>query len=145
MTVKKAAIARVPPKAIVRAPGDRGVAAADHNLVQTLVPLKQFESLLKIATGGGKAAGWGLVGSGISVGIGLSVHTAFLASFGTVGLLLGLGIYATRFLHLYKTTDMEELDEKLHDIEVLFARGRISKDQFDLAYQKILKKAGVIG
>ena len=117
---------------------------AQRDVTETLVPLQQFESLLKIAMNGGKVAGWGLVSGAGAIALGLFLHAAMLSPFGLVGIMAGMGIYSTRFLRRIKTDRISALEEELRDLKVLYAKGLISEELFNQAYQKALKNSKIL-
>jgi uncharacterized membrane protein len=117
---------------------------AQRKVTETLVPLQQFESLLKIAVTGGKVAGWGLVSGAASIGVGLLLHAAVLSPFGLIGIMAGMGLYSTRFLRRIKTDRISALEEELRDLKVLYVKGLISEEQFNQAYEKVLKNSKIL-
>jgi uncharacterized membrane protein len=145
MTMTKTALTK--PRGAAPALQERSakIIRAQRNVTQTLVPLQQFESLLKIAVTGGKVAGWGLVSGATSIGVGLLLHAAVLSPFGLIGIMAGMGLYSTRFLRRgVKTDRISALEEELRDLKILYAKGLITEGQFNQAYEKALKNSKIL-
>jgi hypothetical protein len=144
MTTTKTAL--IKPRSAAPALQERSakIIRAQRNVTETLIPLQQFESLLKIAVSGGKIAGWGLVSGAASIGVGLLLHAAVLSPFGLVGIMAGMGLYSTRFLHRFKTDRISALEEELRDLKALYVKGLITEQQFNQAYEKALKNSKIL-
>jgi len=125
-----------PRKSIERA------APAARELQDAIGSVRQAQQLLEFAKGGGKAAGWSLLGSASGFALAVAMHAQQVATFGAIGSMLALGIYAIRVCQRWNTPRFEQLDDELRDLDALKLTTRITDDEYLRIRENTLKKYG---
>jgi hypothetical protein len=142
---KTTALAKRPTSAVSLHPDSAKIISAQHDLKESIIPLKQYESILKFALTGGKTAGWGLVGGSAALIVGIVLHSLALGPIALVGLMAGMGLYSTRIFRDVPETDaMVELHAYLRDLKLYWVQGFITEEEYVKAKEKALKSKRIL-
>ena len=117
--------------------------AAEKTALQSLFSLRQSQQLLAFAKNGGKAAGWGLLGNAAGLTVALAISAPQLFIFGTIGSMVGFGLYGVRALSTIKSARLEPATDELLSIKTMRTLDVIDDAQLQTAREKILKKYGL--
>ena len=114
-----------------------------RDVQRSVANLKQAKELLAFAKGGGRMAGWSLLGGAAAMVIALAFHLPDVATFGTIGSMAGVGVYAIRWFKKFKTPKYEEMNDELRDLNALKISGTLTDEEYVAARAKVLKRYGI--
>jgi hypothetical protein len=117
-------------------------AGIKQEIQHSVASMKEAQQLLDFAKNGGKAAGWGLLGNASGLIVGVILHASQMATFASIGMMLGVGLYAIRCFQNMRTPHLEQLDAELRDLEAMRVAGRITDDDYPNMRAAILKTHG---
>ena len=112
------------------------------HLQQSLVNVNQARQLLDLAKNGGKAAGWSMLGSASALSLGLLIHSTQMPWFGTIGSMMGIGLYSIRLIQRWRTPNIEGLSDELRDLEALRVADVVTETEHEHMRAMTLKKHG---
>ena len=146
MTKKTTALVKVRPAVPAVRKKTANLVRKDRQVTAGLANIEEAKKWIDVAKNGGRGACWGMVTSAVGMAFGLALHIslATMPEIGGIGLILGAGLYGTGLFRKIKAPDIAQLDERLQGINVLYARGRLSKDLYAKAYMKATKDSKII-
>lgn len=132
-------MARIPPRLQTRDERE-----ALREVRDSMISLKQAKELLALVQNGGKAVGFGLIGTVSGMIYALASHASMLYPYNLIGTMIGLAVYSLRFSFTYRMQKYEQLDDELRDLKTLHLIGTLTEEEYERARLRVLKKAGLL-